>query len=568
MIVGIDLGTTNSAVACWRDGAAILIPNAIGDLLTPSAVGIANDGSILVGMAARERQATHPDRTATAFKRYMGTRQTAALAGRTFTAEELSALVLASLKADAEAHMGEPVTGAVITVPAYFNDRQRKATRRAGEIAGLPVERLLNEPTAAALAYGLQDRGEKEPFLIFDLGGGTFDVSIVEMFSGIVEVRSSAGDNRLGGEDFNEAVVEAAMPRLDPAGRLTRLDAVSRRSLLREAAERCRRALTDADEAPFAVTIGDTRLETVVTTTAFEEQAAALVARLREPVLRSLRDSDIRAAELSEVVLVGGATRMPLVRRAVTRMFGRFPGTAIHPDHAVALGAAAQAGLSARDGALDEIRLTDVCPFTLGVEHSVPDGRGGRRAGMFSPIIERNTPIPASRVASYSTVGDNQRFVEINVYQGESREVTGNVQLGQLRVPVPPAPAGDVELLCRFTYDTSGLLDVDVQVPRSGLERSLTILEDPEGVSAEEVARRRAGLAALKQHPRDQAVNAALLARATRCYESFTGEQREMVGQWLLAFESRLVGQDPREITSAQEQLTAALDALEGERYL
>jgi len=568
MIVGIDLGTTNSAVGIWRDGRSELIPNALGDLLTPSAVGIGDKGEVLVGMAARDRQSTHPQLTATAFKRWIGTRETVRLGKKSFDAEELSALVLASLKSDAEAFLGEPVTGAVITVPAYFNDRQRKATRRAGELAGLTVERLVNEPTAAALAYGLQTRDEHEPFLVFDLGGGTFDVSIVEMFDGIIEVRASAGDNRLGGEDFNEAIVEVARPRIDPAGKLGKADPMVLRELLRAAAERCRRALSEAESAPFSITWKDGEYATEVSASEFEAQAEPLLARLRDPVLRSLRDSDIKVETLSEVILVGGATRMPIVRRTITRMFGRFPNNAVHPDHAVALGAAVQAGLKAKDADLDEIRLTDVCPFTLGVDHAVPDGRGGFRTGLFSPIIERNTPIPTSRVNYYYTLQDNQRQVNFNVYQGEAREVKSNVKLGTLNVPVPPKPAGDVVIECRFSYDTSGLLEVDVKVPASGLERNLVILDEEEAPSAEEVAARRAVLAGMKRHPRDESANVAVLTRAARCYESFTGERRDWIGQGLAQFEAALATQDPRVIEPAREQFTQFLNEIEGERYL
>ena len=568
MIVGIDLGTTNSAIAIWRDGQAELIPNALGDTLTPSAVSVADDGSLIVGIAARDRQSTHPDATATAFKRYMGTRQTVKMGATVFTAEDLSAVVLASLKADAETFLGEPVTGAVITVPAYFNDRQRKATRRAGELAGLKVERLINEPTAAALAYGIQTREEKEPFLVFDLGGGTFDVSIVEMFDGVMEVRASAGDNRLGGEDFNEAVIDLAKPRIDPEGALAAVDPVMLRELLRAAAERCRRMLTDVGEAPFIVTALGRDFATTITAIEFETQAAPLLARLREPVLRSLRDSDIRVDTLSEVILVGGSTRMPAVRRTITRMFGRFPNAAVHPDHAVALGAAVQAGLKARDAALDEIRMTDVCPYTLGIGHSVADGRGGYRHGIFSPIIERNTPIPASRVGWYQTIADNQRQLEIQIYQGEAREVQGNVKLGMVRVPVPAGRAGEVGIEVRFSYDTSGLLEVDVNVPLSGTQRNLVIVDDEDAPDKAEIAARRDVLAALKRHPREESRNRAALARAARCYEGFIGDRRDLIGTWITQFEAALATQDPRIIEPARAQFDAALNELEGDRYL
>ncbi|MBA16046.1 MAG: molecular chaperone HscC [Sphingomonas sp.] len=567
MIIGIDLGTTNSAVAIWKDGAPHLIPNSLGDLLTPSAISMGDDGSLLVGMAARDRQPTHPDDTATAFKRRMGTQATVRLGKQTFSAEDLSALVLRSLKADVESHTGEKVTGAVVTVPAYFNDRQRRATRRAGELAGLEIKRLINEPTAAALAFGVHTR-EQEPFLVFDLGGGTFDVSIVEVFEGIVEVRASAGDNRLGGEDFNEALIELVRRRIDPDRKLVGAETGQLHELLRAAAERTRRALTDGASAPFTIVQGENEFSTEVTAEEFENHVEPLIARLREPVLRSLRDSNIRVDSLSEVVLVGGATRMPVVRRAITRMFGRFPNHTVHPDHAVALGAAVQAGLLARDSALDEIRLTDVCPFTLGVEHAERDARGNLHGGLFSPIIDRNTVIPTSRVNHYQTLQDNQRVVEFGIYQGESRVVSANVKLGEIRIPVPPRPAGHVVVECRFSYDTSGLLEVDVKEPETGETRNLVIVEEEGAISESELAERRAALAELKVYPRDEAVNAAVIARAQRCYESFIGDRRELVSRWLLQFEAALDTQDPRTIAEVREQLTTALDSIEGERFL
>jgi molecular chaperone HscC len=567
MIVGIDLGTTNSLVAVWKDGASQLIPNSLGDFLTPSAVSIGDDGAVLVGMAARDRQATHSKLTATAFKRFMGTQQTAKLGKQKFTPEELSALVLRSLKADAEAFLGEEVVGAVITVPAYFNDKQRKATRRAGELAGLRVERLVNEPTAAALAYGIHERTQEEPFLVFDLGGGTFDVSLVEMFDGIIEVRASAGDNRLGGEDFNTAMVDLAKEKLGK-DTPTKGDTEALGEVMREAAERCRRALTDAEEASYRFVWQDKEYEQTITTAAFEEKCATLISRLRDPVLRSLRDGNTKVGDLAEIVLVGGSTRMPVVRKAVTRMFGRFPNATVHPDHAVALGAAVQAGLKARDADLEEIRLTDVCPFTLGVDTSEPDGRGGFRGGIFSPIIERNTVIPASRVQYYSTLHDNQKTVEFGIYQGEARDVGSNVKLGQIRVPVPQKAAGMVGVECRFTYDTSGLLEVDITVPETGVAKQVAIYDEEDSAFTANLEERRAALAKIKVHPRDEGENAAAMARAKRCYEGFLGDKRDYVSQIINSFENALNSQDPRTIETARADLNQRLDELEGDRYL
>ncbi|MDN3647032.1 Hsp70 family protein [Pontixanthobacter aestiaquae] len=563
MLVGIDLGTTNSAVAIWRDSEAELVPNALGDVLTPSAVSVDKSGQTWIGASALDRFATHPGETVTSFKRMMGTEARATLGKRDFSAEELSAMVLVSLMDDVEAALGERPTEAVITVPAYFNERQRRATRRAGEIAGLDVKRLINEPTAAALAFGLTDRGDQEPFLVFDLGGGTFDVSIVEMFEGIVEVRASAGDNRLGGDDFNAALVALAQPRLDADDQLAVMPADRKNALLTQAAEQCRRALTTAHEADFSITINDQAYTTRITTEEFEETVEPLIRRLRDPVLRSLRDTGIDVKSLSEVVLVGGSTRMPVVRKALTRMFGRFPNHTVHPDHAVALGAAVQAGLLSNDEGLEEIRITDVAPFTLGIDSSDEDAHGQIHSGIFSPIIERNTPVPVSRMQVYSTMQANQTRIEMGVYQGEARDVKNNVKLGGMSVRVPAKPRGEEIVEVRFTYDTSGLLEVDVHVPSTGLTKNLVIVDEEDKRSKSEIASSRKALEKLKTHPRDEAENIAAMARAERCYEGFTGDVRDAIGRWITAFKGALDKQDPRIIADARKQLLAALDEIE-----
>lgn len=563
-VIGIDLGTTNSAVGVWGEDGPQLVPNALGRLLTPSAVSIARDGTAYTGSAALDRLTTHPDDTVTSFKRWMGTEQSIKLGPKKgFRPEDAAALVLASLRDDVANLTGEVPREAVITVPAYFNDKQRKATRRAGELAGLDVRRLINEPTAAALAFGLQDRGDREPFLVFDLGGGTFDVSIVEMFDGIVEVRASAGDNRLGGDDFNRALINLAKPRLGAEHALEAISATRREALLIAAGEQARVRLSTNEEADFAITVDDHTYATTIGTEEFEACVEPLVRRLREPVIRALRDCGMEAADLSDIVLVGGGTRMPVVRKALTRMFGRFPNSSVHPDHAVALGASIQAGLMSGGEGLEEIRITDVAPFTLGVDVAERDQHGNVREGLFSPIIERNTPVPCSRERSYSTIGHNQTFVELGIYQGEARLVEQNVKLNQIKVPVPMRPAGQVAVTVRFSYDSSGLLEVDVTVPETGLERSLVIVDEADRKDRKELEKRREELAKLKFHPREDAENIAVMARATRCYESFSGETREVIGQWITMFEGALEKQDPREIADAREQLTANLDRLE-----
>lgn len=543
-----------------------MVPNSLGDVLTPSAVSVDDKGQILTGMAARERQSTHPDRTVTAFKRWMGARKLVQLGKHSFTPEELSSLMLRSLKSDAEAYLGDAVTEAVITVPAYFNDKQRKATRQAGVLAGLKVERLINEPTAAALACGIHQRDQRTRFLVFDLGGGTFDVSLLEIFEGVIEVRASAGDNRLGGEDFNELIIEMARKKLAGhiAERVREDNALYQR--MRESAERARRALTEADRTQFSVIWQKKPHEAEITADAFEEASAPLLARLREPVLRSLRDSGVELDTLDQVILVGGATRMPIVRRAVTRMFGRFPSAAVNPDEAVAHGAAIQGALKARDAALSEVVLTDVCPFSLGVE-SAEGALGNLVSGVFTPILERNCVIPASREKAFTTLQDNQPSVRFPIFQGESRWARDNIPLGEIDVPVPRGRAGEIWINCRFSYDINGLLEVDVHVPATDERRQLVVV-DKEGLAPEELEARRKALGKLKVHPRDTEAISATLARAGRCYENSLGDTREYIGSLILAFEQVLARQDPRACEAARVELNSHLDRIEGKVLL
>jgi len=574
MIIGIDLGTTNSAVGIWRDGKAELIPNSLGHVLTPSAVSIDDSGALIVGLAARERQVSHPGTTATTFKRYMGSRKAKKLGkdargySKDYLPEELSAMVLRSLKADAERFLGEPVTDAVITVPAYFNDKQRQATRRAGQLAGLNVERLLNEPTAAALAYGIHQKDVESRFLVFDLGGGTFDVSVLELFDGVIEVRASTGDNQLGGEDFNELLIDAFFRQNGDAMKLHGKNAdATAYQRMREQAERCRRQLSSEHTGFMRVVWNETEYTFEITEDQFEKSAETLLERLRVPVLRALRDSNIHVETLSEIVLVGGATRMPIVRKAVTRMFGRFPAANINPDEAVALGAAVQAGLKARDATLKEVVLTDVCPYSLGVD-TAERTASGLRMGIFAPIIERNTLIPASREKSFSPIDDKQTKVSFTIYQGESRNVNDNIALGSVSIPVPPGRASQTQVNVRFTYDINGLLEVDVHIPQTGQRRELVITDDETRIAPDEIKRRREALAALKVHPRDDAANLALIARAERLYEQSLGEKREFIARCLSQFAETVEGQDPRAIEQARTKISQTFDSLEGETFL
>ena len=558
MIVGIDLGTTHSLVAIWRHGATELVPNALGQLLTPSVVGLDDEGRVLVGQAARERLHTHPKLTTALFKRYMGSNQEVPLGGRAYRPEELSALVLKSLKEDVERAFGEPVTEAVISVPAYFSDAQRKATRVAGELAGLRVEKLINEPTAAALAYGLHQRDKETSFLVFDLGGGTFDVSILELFEGVMEVRASAGDNYLGGEDFDQVLLEHFV-QSQQGQAFPGVDALLQP--LRREAERVRKQLGQAQDAEFVVRLDGREWRQRYTQDAMADLFAPLLARLRAPIERALRDARIRASDLDEVLLVGGTTRMPLVRKLAAGLFGRFPSISLNPDEVVAHGAAVQAALKARDAALEEVVLTDVCSYTLGME-TVRQFGERHESGHYLPIIERNSVVPVSRVQTVYTVSDQQDQVLVKVFQGESRLVKDNVLLGVLEIPVPKRKAGEVALDVRFTYDINGILEAQVSIPLTGEQHALVIENNPGVLSPDEIRERLVALAELKTHPRDQQPNTLLLARLERLYQESLGELREMVGAWAAHFQRVLETQDERQIREVRQDLSQRVNEL------
>ncbi|MEN5238095.1 MULTISPECIES: molecular chaperone HscC [Pseudomonas] len=551
-LLGIDLGTTNSLIAVWRDGAAQLIPNALGDVLTPSVVSIDEDGSILVGQAARARLTTHPQLTAAAFKRFMGSDKRYALGEHHFTPEELSALVLGALKQDAEAYLGCPVSEAVISVPAYFSDEQRKRTLFAAELAGLTVQRLINEPTAAAMAYGLHEQ-KFERTLVFDLGGGTFDVTVLEYALPLIEVHASTGDNYLGGEDFTEALLLACLRDWNLA--LEDLEGQALASL-RDAIEQLKR---EAGEGSCTLNWnGDGQArEWVLDELKLQAIWAPLLARVRTPIEQALRDARLSPRELDSLVLVGGATRMPQVQQLVAKLFGRLPYRHLDPDTIVALGAASQAACKARDAAIDELILTDVCPYTLGIASS----RGEDVTGAFSPIIERNTVIPTSKVQRFYSSHAEQKFVRIAVYQGERPWVRDNILVDSFEIPLQQT--GQIQSLdVRFSYDINGLLEVDVTFLESGQKHSHSIDRSPTGLDADARQASQERLVKLKIHPRDTLPNRTLLARLERAWMQSLGDERELIGGWLDAFNNVLARQQASEINRERQALSQALDEL------
>ena len=564
MIIGIDLGTTNSLAGVWRNGIASLIPNAIGQVLTPSCVSLGENGDILVGQAARDRLATHPLRTAANFKRSMGSPKTFDLGNQSFRPEELSAIVLRALKADAETYLGEPVREAIITVPAYFNDLQRKATQSAGAIAGLEVLRLLTEPTAAALAYGVLESEREQTILVVDIGGGTFDVSLLQSFEGVMEVRATAGDIWLGGEDFVDVIVNGFMEAVGTKAGLPPVSAAAAvHGALRHEAELAKRALSEAQEARIAVIYRDQEVAWTLTRDNFEALSEPVLSRIRRPIERALGDARMHPDEISQVILAGGASRMPMFRRLIGRLFRRLPSQSINPDEVVARGAAVRAGMQMRAAGLEELVMTDVCPFTLGIDTSSAMPDGSRITGLFSPIIERNTVIPVSRVSRYTTISDNQTKITFGIYQGESRLVKDNLKLGELVVHVPRLPAGEAQVDVRFTHAASGLLEVETTVEQTGATDRLVIEGQAGRLTPAEVEERLARLAKLKVAPRDEAENIALIARADRLYQQCLGAEREQIGIALAHFIAALETQDATNIRLTAKSLTRLLDARE-----
>ncbi|AWH87911.1 molecular chaperone HscC [Limnobaculum parvum] len=553
-IIGIDLGTSNSAVAWFADGEAKLITGAKEERLTPSVIGIDDDGNLLVGASAKARLVSHPNLSVASFKRYMGTEKTFTLGDRKFRAEELSALVLRKLKADAEVTLGCSVTRAVITVPAYFNDSQRKAVKIAGQLAGLEVERLLNEPTAAALAYGLADNSEQK-FLVFDLGGGTFDVSIVDMFEGVIEVRASSGDAWLGGDDFTDTI-RRWMITYYPALSSDNPELAAELTFF---AEKLKYQLSTEDISRVQLTHDGLEYHWELTSETFSECCSGLLSNLKKPVVQALQDAQFEVNKLDHVILVGGATRMPIVRQLVTRMFGRFPRNELNPDEVVALGAGIQAGLIAEAKALDDIVLTDVMPYSLGIE-TARRNNGKIEDGYFTPLIERNAFVPVSVMKTFSTLHDYQRQIDIVAYQGEARRVSDNLLLDSMTIAVPSRKAGEAGVDVRFTYTLDGILEVECNITGESTTSTMIVEKTPGTLSQEEIAERLKQLDGLKQHPRDVPANRQLLAEAAKRYEQTLGERRQVIDHYINQLEQALDRQDLRIITIARNELRQVLD--------
>ncbi|PTM59501.1 molecular chaperone DnaK [Desmospora activa] len=483
-VIGIDLGTTNSCVAFMEGSEATVIPNAEGGRTTPSVVGFSKNDERLVGDAAKRQAITNPDRTVSSIKRHMGTAYKEEIGDKDYTPQEISAMILQKLKADAEAYLGETVSQAVITVPAYFNDSQRQATKDAGKIAGLEVLRIINEPTAAALAYGIDRKDEEQTILVFDLGGGTFDVSILELGDGLFEVKATSGDNKLGGDDFDQVVIDYLVQEFEKEHGIDISNDRMAMQRLKDAAEKAKKdlsgVLTTDIHLPFltADASGPKNLEVTLTRAKFEELSADLVERTMRPTRQALSDAGMQAGDIDKVILVGGSTRIPAVQEAIKKQTGKDPSKGVNPDEVVAMGAAIQGGVLSED--VKDVVLLDVTPLSLGIE---------TLGGVFNKLIERNTTIPTEKTQVYSTAADNQTAVDIHVLQGEREMAAGNKTLGNFQLTgIPPAPRGVPQIEVTFKIDRNGIVNVSAKDRATGKSQEITI-KSSSGLSDDEIDR-------------------------------------------------------------------------------
>ena len=547
-VIGIDLGTTNSCVAVLEGGEPVVIANAEGNRTTPSVVGFAKNGERLVGETAKRQAITNPERTISSIKRYMGTEHNVEIDGKKYTPQDISAMILSKLKADAESYLGEKVAEAVITVPAYFTDSQKQATKDAGKIAGLDVKRIINEPTAASLAYGLDKDEAQHKILVYDLGGGTFDVSILELGDGVFEVLATNGNNKLGGDDFDEAILNFMADSFAKENGVDLRQDKMAMQRLKEAAEKAKKELSSAQTTninlPF-ITVnenGPLHMNMDLTRAKFDQLTAELVNKTVEPMKKAMADAGVSNSDISKVILVGGSTRIPAVQEAVKKITGKEPFKGINPDECVAIGASIQAGVLT--GEVNDVLLLDVTPLSLSIE---------TLGGVATKLIERNTTIPTKKSQIFSTAADNQTAVDIHVMQGEREMASGNITLGRFQLTgIPPAPRGIPQIEVTFDIDANGIVNVSAKDMGTGKEQRITITSSTK-LSEDEINAKVKEAEQYAEEDKKRKEEVEIRNRA----ETLIYETEKNIKE----LDSALSEDEKNEITAAKDDLSKALEA-------